>query len=192
MKKRNEHEFLLGVMIGIILVLLFIIVNLDKARAEPVDTGGAVTIVHDDKEETPTEITNRYLVDSFIESEDQKERDIHKENEEIMLLAKLIHAEAGNQEITGKRYVADVVLNRVDHEDFPGSIEAVIYQGGQFSVVSNGSFKRAVPDETDILAAQTEYYHRMNDDVLYFTSTGYHPCGAAAFQCQDHYFSVEK
>ena len=58
------------------------------------------------------------------------------------LLAQLIHAEAGNQDIDGKRLVADVVLNRVD-AGFENNIEAVIYQSGQFSSITDGNFDKA-------------------------------------------------
>lgn len=40
---------------------------------------------------------------------------------EMAMLAQLVQAEAGNQDLTGKRLVADVVLNRVDSERFPVS-----------------------------------------------------------------------
>ena len=41
-------------------------------------------------------------------------------------LAACVEAEAGNQGYTGKRLVACVILNRVEAEGFPDSIEAVI------------------------------------------------------------------
>ena len=59
------------------------------------------------------------------------------------MLAQLVQAEAGNQPLTGMRFVVDVVLNRVDDERFPNTIEGVIYQKGQFSVIRNGQFDKA-------------------------------------------------
>lgn len=62
--------------------------------------------------------------------------------DEVLLLASLVHAEAGNQCYEGKLAVANVVLNRVKSSVFPNSIEHVIYQNGQFTVARNGSLKK--------------------------------------------------
>lgn len=65
-----------------------------------------------------------------------KQKDIH-------LLAQLIYAEAGNQDRDGKQFVADVVMNRLRSEKFPNSIEEIIYQEGQFGVITDGAFEEA-------------------------------------------------
>lgn len=64
---------------------------------------------------------------------------------EMAMLAQLVQAEAGNQDLKGKRLVADVVLNRVDSDKFPNAIEEVIFQKNhvQFSVIVGGAFERA-------------------------------------------------
>lgn len=62
--------------------------------------------------------------------------------DKIMLLAQLIEAEAGNQDIIGMMYVGNVVLNRVNSPAYPNNIEEVIYQPGQFTVIRNGRFNR--------------------------------------------------
>ncbi len=56
----------------------------------------------------------------------------------LELLAQLVEAEAGNQDKVGKRLVVDVVLNRVDSDTFPDTIEEVIFQPYQFSCVLDG------------------------------------------------------
>ena len=67
--------------------------------------------------------------------------------EESYLLAKLAMAEAESEDIEGKALVMLVVLNRVwDDEEFPDTIEEVIYQPGQFSPISNGRFGEVEPD----------------------------------------------
>lgn len=63
-------------------------------------------------------------------------------NDELALLACLVHAEAGNQSYEGKLAVANVVLNRVRSSKYPNSIKNVIYQRGQFSVASSGSLSK--------------------------------------------------
>ncbi len=71
---------------------------------------------------------------------------------EVAILAKLVHAEAGNQDLKGKCLVARVVMNRVESSDFPNSIEQVVFQDKQFSSVWDGHYRRAVPNESDFQA----------------------------------------
>ena len=114
---------------------------------------------------------------------------------ELELLALLVQAEAGNQDETGKRYVADVVLNRVDSPDFPDTIEEVIYQKKpvQFAVTVNGGIEKAGYTITDdvykIVLEESE--NRTNPDIVYFRTKKYHKVGRSAFKHQDHYFSTK-
>lgn len=102
------------------------------------------------------------------------------------MLYSLVQAEAGNQDLDGCRLVADVVLNRVTHSKFPNTIEAVIYAPGQFSVVRNGSLKKAQGkiSEKVVQAVNMELSgERLNTDVLYFNNK---PNGG--WKYGDHYF----
>ncbi|MBE5964541.1 MAG: cell wall hydrolase [Lachnospira sp.] len=58
--------------------------------------------------------------------------------DEIWLLACIIKYESGWEPYEGKLAVANVVLNRVKHAQFPSSIKTVVYQRNQFSGVSDG------------------------------------------------------
>jgi|TARA_B110000908_G_scaffold40295_1_gene48937 spore germination cell wall hydrolase CwlJ-like protein len=49
-------------------------------------------------------------------------------SEDVLCLAKNIYFEAGNQPIVGKMAVAEVVLNRVEMEQYPDTVCGVIYQ----------------------------------------------------------------
>lgn len=69
------------------------------------------------------------------------------------LLAKLVSAEARGEPYKGQVAVAAVVLNRVRSPKFPNTISGVIYQRGQFSVVSNGSINNT-PTSSAIRAAR--------------------------------------
>lgn len=69
-----------------------------------------------------------------------------------LLLAQLVESEAKGEPYEGKVAVAEVVLNRVSSGQFPNTIEGVIYQSGQFQVVSNGSINNN-PSQTSINAA---------------------------------------
>lgn len=102
------------------------------------------------------------------------------------LLYSLVQAEAGNQDLDGCRLVADVVLNRIDSEKFPNTMEEVIYAPGQFSVIKNGAFKKAQGEisEKVVQAVDMELSgKRLNYDVLYFNNK---PNGG--WQYGGHYF----
>lgn len=101
---------------------------------------------------------------------------------ELELLAGVIHAEAGNQDETGKRLVADVVLNRVSDARFPDSIEGVITQAGQFTELAGYT-------EADMIAAQKAMKERLDAGVLWFRTGEYHKYGTPLYQHGAHYFS---
>lgn len=108
---------------------------------------------------------------------------------DLDLLAALVWAEAGDQDFIGQRIVADCVLNRVRSAEWPNSVEAVIYQPGQFSVVANGrldqGFYNATPDcyEAARLALSGDLY---DPNVIYFSM---YTCanGVFAYQHGDHF-----
>ena len=58
---------------------------------------------------------------------------------DVELLAKITYAEAGNQTLEQQLAVAAVILNRVESESFPNTIQEVISQKGQFSSVKGGT-----------------------------------------------------
>jgi N-acetylmuramoyl-L-alanine amidase len=62
--------------------------------------------------------------------------------EEKELLARLVTAEAKGEPYEGKVEVAAVVLNRVEHEQYPDTIKEVIYEKRQFQPVENGTINK--------------------------------------------------
>lgn len=65
----------------------------------------------------------------------------YNEND-LTWLAKIVHAEAEGESLEGKIGVANVILNRVDSNDFPDNIYDVIFDrnfGVQFTPILNGS-----------------------------------------------------
>lgn len=76
--------------------------------------------------------------------------------EELMLLARLIHAEARGESFEGQVAVGAVILNRLASPHFPKTIPEIIYQKSnrvyQFSPVGDGSINLE-PDEKAIQAA---------------------------------------
>ncbi len=76
------------------------------------------------------------------ETEVKQQEGVSYSEEDLKLLACLVHAEAGSQSYEGKLAVANIVLNRVKSSKYPDSIKAVIYQPGQFSVANSGSLSK--------------------------------------------------
>ncbi|HAQ08766.1 MAG TPA: cell wall hydrolase [Bacillus bacterium] len=87
---------------------------------------------------------------------------------EKKLLARLVHAEAEGEPFVGKVAVAEVVLNRVEHEKFPDTIEEVIYQKNAFEPVQNGSINEPANKESikAVEEALTEQQHE--EELLFF------------------------
>lgn len=109
---------------------------------------------------------------------------------EMELLAQLVEAEAGNQPFEGKCLVVDVILNRVESPGFPDTIEEVIFQDGQFSVIKNGAFDKAGwnMQESDYAAVMCEMEMHQNKDVLYFNNCSIVSGTGNKFKVGDHWF----
>lgn len=110
----------------------------------------------------------------------------------LELLAVCVEAEAGNQDLDGKRMVADVILNRVDHPGWPDTITEVITQPYEFSSYWDGSMDRVwEPSEETFQAVQMELERRSWPGLYYFTSNGFSEYGTPWKKAGDHYFSTE-
>lgn len=66
---------------------------------------------------------------------------------ELLLLAKLVYAEAAGEPYVGKVAVAAVVLNRVRSSIFPNTINKVVYEPWQFSCIGNWMFNSYPPQD---------------------------------------------
>lgn len=65
---------------------------------------------------------------------------------EVALLARVISAEARGEPYTGQVAVGAVILNRVAHPSFPGTIAGVVYQPGAFSCMLDGQIDQPVAE----------------------------------------------
>lgn len=76
----------------------------------------------------------------------QEELSLYEENtvdeEELYILAHVINGEAGAYYCSDEmRYgVGSVVLNRVNHKDFPNDIKSVVFQQGQYACTWSGLY----------------------------------------------------
>ncbi|WP_068615117.1 cell wall hydrolase [Paenibacillus tuaregi] len=93
-------------------------------------------------------------------------------DEELLLLQKIVMAEAEGEPYEGKVAVANVVLNRLRSANYPDTIKEVIYQKHQFSPVRNGRLKRVKPNKDTVRAVTEALYGRkeVSDDTYYFLS----------------------
>ena len=66
---------------------------------------------------------------------------------DLYILSHIISAESGNCSENMMIAVGSVVLNRVEDERFPDTIEEVVFQPGQYSPTWNGSFYDEPTDE---------------------------------------------
>lgn len=66
--------------------------------------------------------------------------------EEARLIAAVVYAEAGHCSDEHQRYVASVILNRVEEDEFPSTVEGVIYQRSpiQYACAYNGHLDKAL------------------------------------------------
>lgn len=107
-----------------------------------------------DLPEKPTSYFSKYTTASEIRSAMQADRANYTQ-EDLDLLARVIYAEVGCAWIPDwvQRMVGSVVLNRVESAYYPDSIQAVIYQPGQYSPTWDGSIHKT-PDARTIANAR--------------------------------------
>lgn len=113
--------------------------EISKTEQRPVTT----TVTYEEKGVVPYE-----TLESEAETSSEGQRSKDWSAEESAMLLKISMAEAEGESAEGKALVMLVVLNRVWDEDFPDTIEEVIFQPGQFSTTTDGGrYYTTEPDE---------------------------------------------
>lgn len=89
------------------------------------------------------------------------------------LMAKLVYAEAKGEPYAGKVAVATVILNRVDHQEFPNTIREVIYErsaGGHyaFTPVQNGQINTSYTSEEMKAVNEAIAFRGQGNGSIYF------------------------
>lgn len=92
----------------------------------------------------------------------------------VLCLAQAIYYEARSEPIDGQLLVAEVVINRTNHEDFPHTVCGVVYDPDQFSWSDNPpeikeakEWSHSLKLSAEILLGETEL---LNSGALYFHS----------------------
>jgi spore germination cell wall hydrolase CwlJ-like protein len=97
-------------------------------------------------------------------------------DEETLILAALIQAEAANQGDAGRLAVGSVVMNRVASSKFPNTVSGVIYASGQFAPVTSGRVAMILaegPNSACQYAASQAIAGNTNTDALFFCTYSY-------------------
>ncbi len=89
-------------------------------------------------------------------------------DEEIELMARIVHLESNNQPFEGQQAVAECILNRIWADNFPDTAQEVVYSAGQFTTAEGAA--RAVPTLENYMAVMAALYGEPVTplDVVYF------------------------
>lgn len=103
---------------------------------------------------------------------------INVTDRDLDTLMRIVEAEAGGEDRTGKLLVANVVINRVKNGRFPNNVTDVVYQGAQgvaqFSPVSNGGINNVrISDETRDVVYSALRGEDVSGGALFFVSRKY-------------------
>lgn len=145
-----------------------------------------IYILHPEKAPTLTAYPIRAAEVLEVEEELQEVEDVPEapvmSDEDI--LAMVVMAEAGNQDMLGKVAVASVVLNRVDL--YGTTVEQVVNEPNQFSYPYYGTVSEECYRAVEIAQENRDLFP---EDMLYFRAFKYHDFGIPYEQIGDHFFS---
>lgn len=193
--KQTLQEVAIGFALGAGLMASFLFFGM-RARACEIRDGvhtpiraELITMDRAEREDMRNAATEA-VVSEVVEQLANNSPEVGSDFGDLDLLAAIVYAEAGDQDFTGQRLVADVVLNRVHSPAWPNTVSEVIFQPYQFSPVLDGGLDRAWGNVTEScyeaarLALQGDH---INTEVIYFSMYG---CsnGIFAFQHGCHYF----
>lgn len=111
-------------------------------------------VVSEEADAMPTTEPITTTGQEMVKNEQSKIGSMDWDSDDAYRLAKIAMAEAESEDTEGKALVMLVVLNRVWDDEFPDTIEEVIFQKGQFSPIGNGRYDEVEPDEDCYRALQ--------------------------------------
>ena len=157
-QQRNLERVMCKNMIWHIIIITIIMIialcNMPRVIAEKEDTS-KVSESYSNKTTTPY-VSNLVTFEPQTEEESSEiEVDYYPEftyskdwsAQESYLLARIAMAEAEGCNTQTKTLIIMCVLNRVWSDEFPDTIEEVIFQENQFSPIDNGRWDRVEPNE---------------------------------------------
>ena len=75
-------------------------------------------------------------------------------SDDLFWLSRVIFAESGNQCLEGKMAVGNVIMNRINHKNWPDTILGVIAQKNQFTTYRGGKLANRTPNAQSVIAAK--------------------------------------
>lgn len=173
MKNKNSDYVNHFIYILVILLLVIIAVGAKIYIVDREDSYSAKTVsnepVKTDKDNKVKDIAQeairaRIMTEGVSTIEEDISNIIEVESEKKYLLARLVYAEAGSESDEHQQAVASVVLNRMNSDKFPDSIDEVIYQRNplQYACIEDGNIDK-IPDER---AIKNAYYIWDNGSIL--------------------------
>lgn len=139
----------------ITIIMIIALCNMPRVIAEKEDTSKSVSESYSNKTTMPY-VSNLVTFEPQTEEESSEvEVDYYPEftyskdwsAKESYLLARIAMAEAKGCNTQTKTLIIMCVLNRVWSDEFPDTIEEVIFQENQFSPIDNGRWDRVEPNE---------------------------------------------
>ena len=126
----------------------------------------------------------------------------HLSDKEYGILTRIVEAEAGNMDKKSKILVANVILNRMKHEEFPDTVEEVVFQNVngavQFSPVADGRYYTVkITDSTKESVDRALEGEDYSEGALYFMERSmsaasnvnwFDTCLTKLFKYQSHEF----
>lgn len=173
MKNKNSDYVNRFIYILVILLLVIIAVGSKIYIVDREDSYSVKTVsnepVQTDKDSKVKDIAQeairaRMMTEGVSTIEEDISNVIEVESEKKYLLARLVYAEAGSESDEHQQAVASVVLNRMNSDKFPDSIDEVIYQRNplQYACIEDGNIDK-IPDER---AIKNAYYIWDNGSIL--------------------------
>lgn len=128
------------------------------------------------EENVETEIPAQEPDPTYVVEEGTNKKNIYLKIKEYNVLLRIVEAEAGGEDITGKMLVANVIMNRVENGRFPDTVTEVVYQKNangkaQFSPTVNGRIDSVnVSQETVDAVERVLNGEDSSNGALYFRS----------------------
>lgn len=143
----------------------------DAKEEDTVDSSSTKEI----KKENTKEAVNTKQETEKSATKDTVQRVIDLSSKDIEMLQRIVEAEATGEDSKGKELVANVILNRVNDDHFPNSIEGVIFQKDgntyQFSPIRDDRYWSVVVTQDTIAAVENVMQGKDDSQgALYFSA----------------------
>lgn len=176
-KRKKPTIFDRALNLSIVLGLMIILINFFNT----------VKASTDELDNIETSEKKEHTVATFESANKEKESMLC--DSDISLIALCTMAEAEGECEEGQRLVIDTILNRVDSEWFPDTVEDVIYQPRQFTSMWNGRVTKCEVQPDICRLVRNELKSRTNSDVIFFRTGKFSEYGRPLFKVGHHYFS---